>query len=105
MLVRWRTQGGWPSQVNLVQIISAHTRSDRVEAFKIGITGDPDVRANAYDYEEMVVLYKTWSERHARELEAALVEDYRDWCDNRRGGGGGRLSGPPYYLYVVLDRA
>jgi len=105
MIVRWQTRGGWPSQLGLYSTISAYTRSDRVSTFKIGITGNPDNRAAAYDYDEMVVLYETRSERHARDLEAILVEDYRDYCDNKRRGGAGRLSGPPFYLYVVRNRS
>ncbi len=52
----------------------------------------------------MVVLYKTESERFVRDGERFLIDRYRDVCENTIGGGGGRLSGPPYYLYVVVRR-
>jgi len=107
MDVRWDSvRTGWPSHLNLQRIVSAFTRSDRVATFKIGICGDPEGRATGYSgtYDEMVVLYETWSERFVRDTERFLSDYYWDVCDNSIRGGGGRLSGPPYYLYVVLRR-
>ena len=105
MYVRYALRSGWPSGLGLQRVVSAFARSDRCRRFKIGISGNPDSRASQYPYgyDEMVVLYETWSERHARHTEAFLTDYYWDDCDNSIRGGGGRLSGPPYYLYVVLS--
>ncbi len=112
MNVRWDRLCTWPGINSLIsdlpRIVSALTRSDRVANFKIGISGDPEKRAEEYEdegiYDEMVVLYKTESERFVRDGERFLIDRYRDVCENTIGGGGGRLSGPPYYLYVVVRR-
>ena len=81
--------------------LSALKRSGR--RFKIGITGYPEVRSDAYgpEYTEMVVLYQTTSEHYIRELERLLVDEYRSHIDNETRGGGGDVKGPPFYLYVV----
>ena len=50
---------------------------------------------------EMIVLYKTSSERNVSRMEKMLVEEYWAYCDNSIGGGGGPVDGPPYYLYMV----
>ena len=107
MDVRFDIETGWPSQVNLHGRVSALTRIDRVSGFKIGITSNPDVRASQYGdlYDEMVVLYESSSEDNVREMERHLVDYYRDDSDAERGGGGGRLGQPPYFLYVVLDHS
>ena len=106
MLVRYEEETGWPSRLQLHRRISAYVRVDRVRAFKVGITCNPEVRARAYngEYDEMVVVYRTSSDKHVRELEAFLVEYYDGYSDNERGGGGGARGAPPYYLYVVLKR-
>ena len=104
MEVRWVVHTGWPSQLGLQRIVSAFTRSDRCSQFKIGITGNPIRRASQYPYayDEMVVLYKTMSERFVRDTEGFLTDLYWEDCDNSIRGRSGRLSGAPYYLYVVL---
>lgn len=88
MELRFRIVTGWPSRLNLRRRISAYTRQDRVYWFKIGVTSNPEGRAAAYgdEYDEMIILYKTQSEKNARELERILVEDYRTRADNLRGG-------------------
>ena len=97
--------------MGLRRIISAYTRSDRCSQFKIGITGNPRRRASQYqndyddyDYDEMVVLYRTMSERVVRDTEGFLTDFYWEDCDNSIRGRNGRLSGPPYYVYIVLCR-
>ena len=76
--------------------------------FKIGITGDPEDRADRYEqdgdgYDEMVVLYEASSENYVRDAEFILVDDFweHEGCDNLASGGGGPVSGPPYFLYLV----
>ena len=104
MRIRWENHTGWPSRQGLAGRISAFSRWDRCTRFKIGITGDPERRARQYldDYDEMVVLYETPSQKHVRDTERHLTEYYWDYCDNSIKGGNGRLSDPPFYLYVVL---
>ena len=107
MIVRWDTlRTGWPSRLDWPRIVSAFSRPDRVANFKIGICGDPGERARAYEgtYDEMVALYETGAERFVRDTERFLTDYYWDVCDNSIRGGGGRLSEPPYYLYIVLRR-
>ena len=106
MDVRWDDiRTGWPNQLGLHNIVSAFTRSDRCSGFKIGISGNTDRRASEYPYgyDEMVVLYETNSERHVRDTEGLLTDYYLEDCDNSIRGRGGPISGPPYYLYVVLS--
>ena len=50
-------------------------------------------------YSEMIVIYKTQSLRNVRYVESALIEEYGG--DNSIGGGGGPITGPPYYVYIV----
>lgn len=109
MEVIYKFETGWPSQVNLVPRISAIARTDRASAFKIGITCDPSQRASQYRasgarYSEMIVVYRTDSDTHVRNIEADLVEYFRDRADNLTGGGGGGRGAPPYYVYVVVQR-
>ena len=93
----------WPVQVlpTLRRRISAYKRSG--SPFKIGITSCPQRRAMGYGsrYDEMIVLYRTTSDRFGRRIEAILIEHYWEDCDNSIGGGGGRKGYPPYYLYIV----
>jgi len=102
MDVRWNLcRHGWPMNIELPRMIGALTRGGC--PFKIGITGDPDQRAYQYDdaYDEMVVLWRTTSESSVRATEWELTDRYWEYCDNSVHGGGGRLEGPPFFLYVV----
>ncbi len=76
---------------------------------KIGITNDPEQRANQHfkndpEWSELVVLWKTASRRRIEDAERLLI-DWK-WNDERlvnlRTGGGGRKSGGPFYLYILL---
>ena len=96
---------GWPNQVitTLLRRISAYTRGGI--SFKIGITSGYYTRAGWYRrntrYSEMILLYQTSSDDHARDLERDMIDYYWEYCDNSISGGGGSMSGPPYYLYIV----
>ena len=105
MDVRMRCKTGWPSNTKLRSSVSAYTRLDRCDGYKIGITSDPRRRASQYPYgyDEMVVLYETLSIKHVRDTERFLITAYWDDCDNSIRGGNGRPGSPPYYLYVVLS--
>ena len=74
------------------------------KSFKIGISGDPNGRARSYQgkYGRMDVLYKTTSRDYVKMMEFLMVDRYDTDTDNRTGGGGGPVAGPPYYLYIVL---
>ena len=98
---------GTPSQVlsSLIRRISAYTRRDRIEKFKIGITNAPERRysqAYAGKYNEMIVVYETTSIDYVSHLEKKLINHNWDFADNEIGGGGGSIGDPPYFLYVVL---
>ena len=83
------------------QKISAYRFSS--DGFKIGMTGNLEARAAQYSlpYLELIAIYKTTSEPYIRTMETAMIEEYWLDCDNTIGGGGGPVSGPPYYLYVA----
>ncbi|MBI2916573.1 MAG: hypothetical protein HYY01_01150 [Chloroflexi bacterium] len=99
---------GWPSRINWPGIVSALVRTDRVSAFKIGMTGDPDTRSKTYaGYDDMFLVYKTQSAKHEKLVEDQLIQRYHDWwdgCDNISPGGVGRPAGDRkwYYVYIAL---
>lgn len=74
------------------------------DACYFGITGDYEQRAwdHSLTYSLMVVLHEDDSASEIRDLEAWVIDENWQWCDNRTSGGGGHLGNPPYFLYVVL---
>src|SRR5258708_2151840 len=102
--VRFECLKGTPQEVAIPLIgkISALTRVDRVDGFKIGITNDPTRRFSAYgdDYEDMIVIYQTNSIDSVSFVETLLIEHNWEFADNEIGGGGGAIGDPPYFLYV-----
>lgn len=75
---------------------------------KVGITGQ-----NPYDrfyqhrkeknWNVMVIIYESYSERHCNELEALLVECHFNDLTNVRSGGGSKLSlSGKNFVYVLL---
>ena len=106
------TNGGRSKRIDTGHLKSALTTMRRRlsaysswnESFKIGITGDPESRARSYrgQYDKMIVLYETSSRSKIKMMEATLVDEYREYCDNSIGGGGGAVGGPRYYLYIVV---
>ena len=71
--------------------------------YKIGITANPETRSDFYgnEYDEMILLYRTSSERYVRAMERKLIDRFSRTIDNLIGGGGGRLGSGPYYLYIA----
>jgi hypothetical protein len=105
-VVSYEHMTGTPASVagSLRRRVSAYTRQDRVRAFKIGITTNPErrfVESYTGEYEKMVVVYRTMSRRHVCDVERDLVEHNWALCNNLVGGGGGRASTGPFYLYIV----
>jgi hypothetical protein len=98
---------GYPNQVlsTVCRRISAFTRKTKVCNFKIGITCNPERRwreAYANEYDNMLVVYQSTSVRFVRNLEYELINHNWIHCDNViSGGGGGKGSASPFYLYVV----
>jgi hypothetical protein len=87
--------------------VSAYTRHDRARAFKIGITNHPERRfrqSYAGTYDDMIVIYQSSSRQFIREMERDLIEYNRVLCNNLIGGGGGRATTGPFYLYIVRER-
>ena len=103
MRITDKIRTGWPEAIipYLRRSISQYRRSG--SSLKIGITGRPLGRAKGYglQYSEMVLLYQTSSSKFVREIEAILIDEYWEDCDNSIGGGGGSVSGPPFFLYLV----
>ncbi|HVF50448.1 MAG TPA: GIY-YIG nuclease family protein [Pyrinomonadaceae bacterium] len=98
---------GWPQDIvsDVLRKISAYTRSDRVNGFKIGITSNPERRFRegyAHAYHKMAVVYETSSVANVAELERLLIEYNQELADNIISGGGGNYGDPPYYLYVAM---
>lgn len=90
---------------NVLRVISAYTRKDRVRWFKIGITNNPESRFQhgyAKSYDKMIVLYRSSSLSNVSDLERELIEHNRELADNMIGGGGGNYGNPPYFMYVVI---
>ena len=105
MIVTRNHVTGWPTDVltSLRRSLGQYTRYGR---FKIGITGNPNGRAQQYDqarlpYTEMIVLYRTDSKKFVRAAESELIFEYGEYCDNSIAGGGGDVKGPPLFLYIV----
>ena len=76
--------------------------------YRIGFTNNPETRArqrpyNNGQYSEMIVLYKTTSDRFVRQLEIALTNYFweSEGLEAERGAGGGAKGEPPHYLYMV----
>lgn len=100
---------GWPKNVVTIVLrrISAYTRTNVVRYFKVGISADPDRRFNEehkYNYDQMIVVYRSDSYDNVCELERELVEHNKGLADNLIAGGGGRRGDPPYFMYVVIKR-
>jgi hypothetical protein len=98
---------GRPADVasSLRRRVSAYTRDDRVNRFKIGITNNPRGRfSNGYarDYDQMIVVYRSASLDSVSQVECDLIEHNGDITRNRIAGGGGDYGEPPYYLYLVV---
>ena len=98
---------GHPQDVvsDVLRSISAYTRADRVTAFKIGITNNPERRfKEAYDhyYSKMAVVYRSKSINNVAQLERELINHNWELTDNIISGGGGREGKPPYFMYVVM---
>ncbi len=102
MDVIWDIWTSWPSQIDINARLSPLTQSDHCSSFRIGITGNPYERASRYEssYDELIVLYESDSDQHARDTERYLAYYYWDYCDNSMNGGKA-LMGPPYYIYLV----
>ena len=78
---------GHPKEVvsDVLRSISAYTRRDRVNGFKIGISCDPKRRfrdAYAESYSKMVVVYRSKSINNVSELECELIEHNSELADN-----------------------
>ena len=121
MIVIWRVEKGksGPLTENSDEFLTLHRRISQYKRgkrnfrrnFKIGITNDPERRANEYDsrdggrYHQMVVLYQTGGRQRIRDMEAMLVRKHLQGSDNEQGGGGGLVGRRgPYYLYIVRSR-
>jgi hypothetical protein len=105
--VHFDVSTGRPSAVATIlrRRVSAYTREGVVSRFKIGITNNPRARfSNGYsaDYDEMIVLYKSWSLDSVSKVELDILEHNEEITENRIAGGGGNYGNPPYYLYIVL---
>jgi hypothetical protein len=74
---------------------------------KIGITNDPNRRANEHSknigWKRMVVKYRTSSNYYINNMERILIDHHWIYIENEvRGGGGRNAIVGPYYLYVLL---
>ncbi|MGH2361410.1 MAG: hypothetical protein ACRDGM_12825 [bacterium] len=107
MSVHYDEVMGWPSEVasTISRKLGGYTRTSAVRRFKIGFTSDPEQRFTvgySGSFDEMIVLYRTSSIVHVKDLETDFINYNWDVTDNEIGGGGGRIGDPPYFLYVVV---
>ncbi|HEX6372691.1 MAG TPA: hypothetical protein VF006_27470 [Longimicrobium sp.] len=107
-MISFDVETGRPQHVasSLRRRVSALTRMDRVRAFKIGITAEPERRFHesyAQKYDQMIVLYQTQSRTSICQIEQDLIDHNWEVCDNLVRGGGGRACVGPYFLYVVRE--
>ena len=106
MKITDRAVRGRPSEKisALSRRVSRYVQSS--QAVKVGMTSNPERRAGAYgdEYNHMVLIYKTASERNARLVERELVKIHWSHLDNEGPGGVGPLGDPPYYVYLVRER-
>lgn len=92
---------------------------------KVGSTGDFKDRYRWYDRElrrffqynpigitsnaipirpdRMYILYKTNARNSAKNMERWISQEYARYLENEISGGGGNLSGPPYFVYLVIQ--
>ena len=77
-------------------------------SIKVGITGqEPAERfaqhLQAFDWEKMIVIYSSQSEKNCNQIEAMLVEcHYNDLTNVRQGGGSELRERGKNYVYVLL---
>ena len=112
MKLKYKDEGGWPSQLDerMKRRIGAYTKN--ASAFKIGITNWPERRKREYErtnprhYSKMIVLYSTSSRSNAGHMERQLINHNWDRLElrNEIGGGGGPYGEGWYYLYIVRRR-
>lgn len=84
-------------------------KQHRAARYKIGITNNPKLRhrhRSYRSYHAMIVLYQTEIRDHVEEMERILIASFMGdkFLANQRGGGAGRKSEPPYYLYVAIRK-
>ena len=112
MQLQWDIRTGRPNAIESELREVAECYGHDYGNLMVGITGDPETRQYAYrGWDRMVVLYKTASRAHVKDMENRLINHLWDdapfpvaACVNERGGGGGPLPDyPPYYLYVAFD--
>lgn len=93
---------------NINKILAAHGGK-----FKIGKTGEAEVRVDQVDYrtsdfDSMYMLYKHTSQKVISELEECYIKKYKEMyprrCTNvQMHSGGGMVSKTAYYyLYIVI---
>ena len=101
-LSEWDEKSTWAT---LVRKVAQLSRKDRASRSKVGITSDPRDRASRDDYvgtyDQMILLWTSWSESDVRDIEKALTEKFGDALDNEVMGGAGSLGSPPHHVYLV----
>ena len=108
--ISWKVRTGDPDDVISSLRRSVGQLARNVGKFKIGRTSDPAARANAREYaegyDELIVIYSTTSAEFVNDVERDLIDYFETHSDvsNFRGGGGGPLGRPPYYVYVVRTK-
>ena len=77
--------------------------------FKVGITNNPHLRFKQrtyINYHDMFVVYETNQREHIEQMERILIDEFLEDAAlaNERGGGAGRKSSSPYFLYIAMRR-
>lgn len=110
-LIWWNWYSGHPSIAlpSMRRALGQYLR--QASNFKIGLTNDPERRwyeRYQYDWDQMIVIYRTTSWRYVAEIEDALIQygwdRYLDRSWNQYSGGGGVREGfSEYWVYIVRE--
>jgi ubiquinone/menaquinone biosynthesis C-methylase UbiE len=98
---------GWPSEVlpNIEDQVSIIADLDDLDSFYIGRTNDLDEALFSHDCDEVFPLYEAMNVRHAREVEAEMVDIFFDHpkCENQHAPvPGGSFEGDVNHVYMAV---
>ena len=111
MTILYNYYTGTPAAIltGLRQSIAQYRNSNT--SFKIGITANPNQRwsqhSSNYNWDRMVVIYKTTSYNFVTQVERELIAYTYVWdgSENQVGGGGGKpADATVYYVYFLLKK-
>ena len=106
-ILKYDYKEGWPKNIITRLNISAGLYRRNYKFVKIGITSDPESRFTKhkqsckYNWEKMVVVYKTTSIKNANVVEKWFIEN-RPYLVNKWTGYSNMCDSQYYYAYFLL---